>query len=119
MSNCTAELDIKDSKWIKVNDHNLNPGGELINGNDQLYYIGGIDLKMGYKSKAVYEYQGINGWKKWNKELTIPKEMSNSWSVMRIGPEFCNRSKNVTRTLGGLKAWKFDEKLYFNYFEHN
>ena len=117
-----AEFDFEGKKWTRVTDHSFHPGGDLIKEGDRLYYIGGIDPETGYKSKVIHEYEGTNsGWKKWKLDLPVPKEMKNSWSIMRIGPKFCQSTKkNVTRTTRGLDAWHFngtDTFRYFHYFD--
>ena len=121
LSNCTIAFDSSNNKWHKVNDHKLGPGGELIKGTNKLYYMGGIDINTGKKSKAIYEYEGKYGWKKWKQELPVPKDMRNSWSMMEIGSKFCNGSKNMTHTLDGFDAWHFksiESFKFFNVFEH-
>ena len=115
LANCTTALDLNHKKWRIVNDHNLYMGGELIIGGSHLYYIGGN------KSKAIYEYQGEFGWKKWNLELPVPSHMKNSWDVMGFGAEFCSNKTNDSRGTHDFKGWKFideDNKKYINLFDH-
>ena len=129
LTNCTAKFNVLTDKWIKVNDHDLGPGGELILGAEteaekrRLYYLGGIDSKSGNKSKAIYEYEAEFGWRKWSRILPVPHEMGNSWGVMKMGNEFCPEiQKNMTRALGGFQAWKFKDSSrlrYYNAFEND
>ena len=116
LSNCTAELNIRNYKWTQAETHNLGPGGELIQGSGKLYYIGGIDLKTGNKTKTIYEYENEKGWNKWHYELAVPTEMRNSWSVMEIGQEFCQGTKNLTRNLNGYSAWNFTNTVNYRYY---
>ena len=71
-----------------------------------MYYIGGLNLKTGNKSKSIYEYKAEYGWIKWEQELIVPNGAKNAWDVMEIGSKFCKGVKNVTRGMLGYDAWE-------------
>lgn len=107
LSACTVEFSLENLQWRKLNDDigEIGPAGDIIRGNnDKLYYIGGIELISGHKSKAIYELIG-NDWYKWPNELIIPEEALDAWGVMELGHEYCSNKTNVTKAISYEEGW--------------
>ena len=107
LSNCTAEFSLESGNWrlITTDDNKMGVGGDLIKGADEkLYYMGGIHITSGNKSKEIFEFQETS-WSKWPKELNVDVEALNAWGVMEIGPKFCSNRTTLTKAISYEEGW--------------